>query len=178
MILIIELAAILGFWQFSKDDTLSYVQSSKALTIDIFVKAPKELEIGPELHFYLLEPFCGLSESGDYRWRTLRFDLIEIFGMKKQLWLCFVLQTLFRQNFRTLRKLRRLNSRSWSSQFWETYRENNWKISKHKKSSTGIENDKVDDWLVAHHKRLMGKIKHNSIGSEVSEFRSIRAKLF
>ena len=77
----IALAAIFGFRLFLTDISQSYLQSAEALIRDVYVKAPKELELGPDMLLKLLKPLYGLSKSGDYWGRTQRFHLIGELGM-------------------------------------------------------------------------------------------------
>lgn len=67
---IIALATILGFDVWSVDVNHAYLQSDSKLRRIIFVN-PEMIELGPNELLQTIRPLYGLSDSGDYRYKTL-----------------------------------------------------------------------------------------------------------
>jgi hypothetical protein len=89
--LLVGLAAIFGFRLFSTDVTQDYLQSSKPLRRDVFIKASPDFGLTESDMIKLIRPLYGLADGGDHWGKSLSTHITEDLEMCSTT--CFVLQT-------------------------------------------------------------------------------------
>lgn len=63
---IVSIAAILGFWVWTKYVSQAYLQSADKLMREVYVNPSSEVRFSHNQLLHLLKPLYGLSDSGDY----------------------------------------------------------------------------------------------------------------
>lgn len=80
--MVVTIAAICGFALRMQDVAQAYLQAGEELRMEVYIKTPAELQLGPGNLLRIVKFLYGLSDSGDYWYETFSKHLRKDFRME------------------------------------------------------------------------------------------------